>query len=488
MLQSHASQKQCGLTSAAADKVVGLVQREASLTRPGEVSKLYGACSVGHAASGVVCVLAAAGQTDSHLEIDSVQKVIARHKPLPSQLRAQTQAKQLSDHLAAMDFHPGQKWKDTDGDTIQAHGGGVIYHEGVYYWYGENKAGSTYTAYSLGYSPPRVDVIGVSVYSSTDFVRWAYEGLALKGGSHPDIDPSMVLERPKVIHNRQTGKFIMWMHIDTADYELARTGVAVSDSPVGPFRYQGSFRPHGQQSRDFTVYADTDTGMGYLAYSSENNRVMHISALTPDYTHVTSTYTKLFVNMAREAPAMFKHKGVFLIATSGCTGWEPNKLEVFWTWDPLGDWKSLGYPCTGGSDLENAFTFFSQPNFVMAMPEHPGSFVFMADQWDPEDLSASRYVWLPMWVDDNPEAQHDAKVSAWTRLNPFSSTHTIAPVEVEVRWYDAWSMSHLSMNQTSRQGCFINRWLCKDKLHVDCGGVKGVMLVRRAPLQALCSK
>ncbi|DBB06836.1 TPA: hypothetical protein ACH3X3_009496 [Trebouxia sp. C0006] len=381
----------------------------------------------------------------------SVQKVIARHKPLPSQLRAQTQAKQLSDHLAAMDFHPGQKWKDTDGDTIQAHGGGVIYHEGVYYWYGENKAGSTYTAYSLGYSPPRVDVIGVSVYSSTDFVRWAYEGLALKGGSHPDIDPSMVLERPKVIHNRQTGKFIMWMHIDTADYELARTGVAVSDSPVGPFRYQGSFRPHGQQSRDFTVYADTDTGMGYLAYSSENNRVMHISALTPDYTHVTSTYTKLFVNMAREAPAMFKHKGVFLIATSGCTGWEPNKLEVFWTWDPLGDWKSLGYPCTGGSDLENAFTFFSQPNFVMAMPEHPGSFVFMADQWDPEDLSASRYVWLPMWVDDNPEAQHDAKVSAWTRLNPFSSTHTIAPVEVEVRWYDAWSMSHLSMNQTSRQ-------------------------------------
>ena len=33
---------------------------------------------------------------------------------------------------------------------IKAHGGGVIYHEGMYYWYGENKAGSTYTAYSLG--------------------------------------------------------------------------------------------------------------------------------------------------------------------------------------------------------------------------------------------------------------------------------------------------------------------------------------------------
>ena len=66
------------------------------------------------------------------------------------------------------------------------------------------------------------------------------------------------------------------------------------------------------------------------------------------------------------------------------------KLRCLVGRDPLGEWNSLGNPCTGGSDLENAFTFFSQPNFVMAMPEHPGSFVFMADQWDPEDLSASR--------------------------------------------------------------------------------------------------
>ena len=33
---------------------------------------------------------------------------------------------------------------------MQAHGGGVMYHDGIYYWYGENKAGATYTAYSLG--------------------------------------------------------------------------------------------------------------------------------------------------------------------------------------------------------------------------------------------------------------------------------------------------------------------------------------------------
>ena len=58
---------------------------------------------------------------------------------------------------------------------------------------------------------------------------------------------------------------------------------------------------------------------------------MHMSALTADYTIVSNSYSKVFSGLSREAPAFFKHKGVFLIATSGCTGWEPNKLEVFWS-------------------------------------------------------------------------------------------------------------------------------------------------------------
>ena len=38
-------------------------------------------------------------------------------------------------------FRPGEVWLDTEGNPIQAHGGGVLHHEGVYYWYGENKSG-----------------------------------------------------------------------------------------------------------------------------------------------------------------------------------------------------------------------------------------------------------------------------------------------------------------------------------------------------------
>ena len=37
-------------------------------------------------------------------------------------------------------FRPAQIWSDTNGNTINAHGGGVIFFKGIYYWYGEHKA------------------------------------------------------------------------------------------------------------------------------------------------------------------------------------------------------------------------------------------------------------------------------------------------------------------------------------------------------------
>lgn len=40
-------------------------------------------------------------------------------------------------------IRPGQIWLDTNGKRIQAHGGSVIYIDGTYYWYGENKEFTT---------------------------------------------------------------------------------------------------------------------------------------------------------------------------------------------------------------------------------------------------------------------------------------------------------------------------------------------------------
>lgn len=57
-----------------------------------------------------------------------------------------------------------------------------------------------------------------------------------------------------MLYNERLKSFVMWMHVDDAGYDLARVGVAVSSSPTGPFKFLRSFRPHGQQSRDFTVF------------------------------------------------------------------------------------------------------------------------------------------------------------------------------------------------------------------------------------------
>ena len=36
-------------------------------------------------------------------------------------------------------FRPGNLWPDNRGVHINAHGGGVLWHAGVYYWFGEHK-------------------------------------------------------------------------------------------------------------------------------------------------------------------------------------------------------------------------------------------------------------------------------------------------------------------------------------------------------------
>jgi hypothetical protein len=184
---------------------------------------------------------------------------------------------------------------------IQAHGGGFLFDDGTYYWYGEDKSAPNVTNEQGNLD--RVDVIGIHCYSSKDLVTWTDEGLVLKSvpdnESH-DLHPANVLERPKVLKCPKTGKYVLWAHVDSPDYKKASLGVAISDSPTGPFTYLHSFRPYGHDSRDMTLFQDTD-GVGYVFFSSEGacppeqrwpkeatrhtfwNATQRIARLTDDY-------------------------------------------------------------------------------------------------------------------------------------------------------------------------------------------------------------
>ena len=61
---------------------------------------------------------------------------------------------------------PGEIWPDNNGVHVNAHGGGMLLHNGIYYWYGENKCDTTSSA-----------MVGVDCYSSKDLVN--------KNISHP---------------------------------------------------------------------------------------------------------------------------------------------------------------------------------------------------------------------------------------------------------------------------------------------------------------
>ncbi len=320
-------------------------------------------------------------------------------------------------------FAPGETWNDTAGKPINAHGGGVLFHDGVYYWYGEFKAGKTYLPdCNKSWGGTRVDVTGVSCYSSTNLYDWKNEGLALSAvtdNTNSDLHPSKALERPKVIYNKSTKQFVMWMHIDSASYAAARSGVAVSDKPTGPFKYLESFRPNagvwpdniaeadkqpsetnvlardfvgGQMARDMTVFVDDD-GKAYQFYSSEENPVMHISLLTDDYLRPASKYARIFIGRSMEAPTVFKHAGKYYLIASGCTAWAPNAARSAVADNIFGPWTELGNPCVG-TDADK--TFGSQSTFVLPVAGRADTFIFMADRWNQWSLPDSRYVWLPL--------------------------------------------------------------------------------------------
>src|SRR5215217_3004226 len=102
------------------------------------------------------------------------------------------------------------EWRDTDGNPINAHGAGVLYHDGVYYLFGEIKKGKTWLVPGQSWEDYRVPAGGVSCYASRDLVQWQYKGVALASSttdSTHDLDTSRVIERPKVVYNKRTGQF-----------------------------------------------------------------------------------------------------------------------------------------------------------------------------------------------------------------------------------------------------------------------------------------
>ena len=190
-------------------------------------------------------------------------------------------------------------------------------------------------------------------YSSKDLKKWEYEGIILD-----------VLKDTKWARNKgnawapaiekKNGKFYFYFSADQG--ERKAIGVAVSDSPTGPFRDLGhpivDKRPNGQmngQQIDVDVFTDDD-GQSYLYWG---NGYMAGAKLNSDMTSIDTTTTTVMTPRGgslrdyayREAPYVFKRKGIYYFLWSVDDTGSPNYHVAYGTsTSPLGPIKVADEP------------------------------------------------------------------------------------------------------------------------------------------------
>ena len=300
-------------------------------------------------------------------------------------------------------------WKDTRGEIINAHDGGVIIVDGTYYWYGlalrplgeskdENHGAATTT--------------GINLYSSKNLHDWKFETVILPASSiiSDPLRAPMRMERPKIIYNKKTNKYVMWFHyvgfpgLHGQDIGFADAGVAVADKITGPFKFLGHQRPINDSGavKDCTLFMDNDTA-AYFIYDRKivnGTRCLHIVKLTDDFLSSTNQWTKIDVATRREAPVVIKHKGVYFLVTSDVSGWKANAAKVFKANNIMGPWKEVGNPCVG-EGLES--TYNTQSTYAFTMKDNSDLSIMMLERHNRENFMLCSYVWLPINITTNEE-------------------------------------------------------------------------------------
>lgn len=344
-------------------------------------------------------------------------------------------------------FRPGKEWLDTDGKLIQAHGGSVIYANGTFYWYGENKEKTK----------PDNDIWhwGVRCYSSQDLYNWKDEGIIIPPNTEDpesSLYPSVCMDRPHILYNKKTGKYVCWLKIMEKDGTQDMT-VLISDKILGPYTMvKEHFRPFEMSAGDFDLDTDED-GKGYYYFEKVHTELI-CAELSEDYTGSGERYTKHFEYgqppYVREAPAHFVRNGKHYLITSGTTGYHPNPSEAAAADDWHGPWKVLGDPHQEDKTLTS---FNSQISCVFKHPEKQDLYIAMADRWLPnlpEEAGDKFYtgdayrdtakIFKRMFLPDNGEKQEDVN---YGKDNTSISRYVWLPIyfhgEVPyIEWKDEW--------------------------------------------------
>ena len=346
-------------------------------------------------------------------------------------------------------FHPGQVWLDTEGKPIQAHGGSIIRVGDTWYWYGENKE---HTDGKNG-----VWTWGIRCYRSRDLYNWEDCGLIIPpvlDDENSPLHPTAMIDRPHIIHNRRTGKYVCWLKIMQKNGEQHET-VLTADDILGPYAIvRTGLRPLGMSAGDFDLAVAPD-GKAYYYFERVHSETI-CADLTDDYTNVTGYYSTHFPHSqppyVREATAHFCHNGKHYLLTSGTTGYLPNPSEIAVadTWH--GPYTVLGNPHP--SDTSNT-SFHTQVSSVFKVPGKD-LYIAVADRWCPDLMDFDYKCYKQYYeINFNPSLSAEQKRERIAALNldmaklddvhrdTSASTYVWLPIRFAedrlfIDWLDIW--------------------------------------------------
>ena len=341
-------------------------------------------------------------------------------------------------------IYPGKVWLDTNGNRIQAHGGSVMYIDGVYYWYGENKE-----------KTDGVNGIwhwGVKCYSSTDLYNWEDRGIIIPpepGDPTSSLHPESCMDRPHIIYNKKTKKYVCWMKIMNKDsFQTQTETVMVANHILGPYtKVKEGLQPLGMNAGDFDL-AVAEDGKAYYYFERVHSETI-CADLTEDYTDVTGYYSTHFPRKhppyVREATAHFKRKGKHYLITSGTTGYLPNPSEVAVadTWH--GPYKVLGNPHVGD---ESQTSFHSQISCIFKVEGKKDLYIACADRWLPQNMDKEYPIYKEMFECLYGEEKKEfdfSRMGEEVVQNTSIADYVWLPLRfdgemVYIDWKDSWSL------------------------------------------------
>lgn len=194
----------------------------------------------------------------------------------------------------------------------------------------------------------------------------------------------------------------MFWHADNSTYGLLLQGFAESANITGPYSFVDATAPLGNWSQDYGLFTDYKDGKSYALYSNGDRKEGRDVYLT-SYNSNTTALDKVvhrFDKYDLEAPTILQTEKSYFALMSHKTGYRPNNVVAFRADRLSGPWSQpfIVAPL-------NTRTYNSQSGFSLRIQgQKQTTYLYIGDQWDSNSLWESRYIWLPVSVDEEKKS------------------------------------------------------------------------------------